>query len=69
MKPQIKLTFLKDIEVAPMGGTVELEEYPNGFVELWIRSHGFNVNENVINAKKLYEELKNYFENKPQENN
>ena len=64
-----KLTYLKDIKVAPLGGTVELEEFSNGRVELWIRTWNSSyMEECIVDAKQLYAELKNYFENEQQEN-
>lgn len=64
-----KLTYLKDIKVAPIGGTVELEEWSNGCVELWIRTFDtLHMAECILDAKQLYAELKNYFENEQQEN-
>jgi len=63
-----KLTYLKDIKVAPLGGTVELEEFSDGCVELWIRTwNTLHMEECILDAKKLYAELKNYFENEQQE--
>lgn len=63
-----KLTYLKDIKVAPIGGTVELEEFSNGRVELWIRTYDtLHMAECILDAKQLYAELKNYFENEQQE--
>ena len=61
-----KLTYLKDIKVEPFGGTVELQNYENGLVvKLRVLTFtGLEANEFVIDAKQLYNELKNYFENK-----
>ena len=63
-----KLTYLENIQVAPIGGTVELKEYSDGFVELWIRISDIYNSSSILDAKQLYTELKNYFENKQQEN-
>ena len=64
-----KLTYLENIQVAPLGGTVELEEFSNGCVELWIRTcDTLHMVECILDAKQLYGELKNYFENEQQEN-
>lgn len=60
-----KLTYLKDIEVGPFGGVVELQDYENGsFVGLRVFTRtGLEANEFILDAKKLYNELKNYFGN------
>jgi len=61
-----KSIYLKDIKVEPFGGTVELQDYKNGsFVGLRVFTYtGVEANEFIVDAKKLYNELKNYFENK-----
>ena len=62
-----KSIYLKDIKVEPLGGVVELRDYyENGsFVGLRVFTYtGSEANEFVIDAKQLYSELKNYFENK-----
>lgn len=62
-----KLTFLKDLRVEPIGGTVELQDHSNGRVELWIRTwNTLHMEECILDAKQLYAELKNYFENEQQ---
>ena len=61
-----KLTYLKNIRVEPFGGVAELQDYENGsIVRLRVLTFtGLEANEFVIDAKQLYKELKNYFENK-----
>ena len=60
-----KLTYLKDIKINPFGGVAELQDYENGLVvKLRILTFtGLEANEFVIDAKQLYNELKNYFGN------